>query len=163
MKYLLIILACICLISCEKTKDYYIKVDNNSDKIICFHANLEYPDDSMLVRHCRIDQLPVSIQPHSSRRYISGINGRVQSWYNAFRQSDVYGGYVSVYISEMDIELIESYEQKQDNDSFVDLPIIARYDLKREDIEALDWVVTYPPSPEMKNIHMWPRYDQYDE
>ena len=156
MKHLFIIIACVLLISCEKTKDYYIKVENNSNRVICFHTDLDYPDDSILFRRCRSDYLPVSILPYSSHSYITGVNGKVHSWYVDFEQAELYhSGYVSLYISEMDSPLLESIEQKNTTEGFVDFPVIARYDLNRENIEALDWIVTYPPSEEMKGIHMW--------
>ena len=36
--------------------------------------------------------------------------------------------------------------------------IIQRYDISLQDLQCLNWMLTYPPSENMKDIKMWPPY-----
>ena len=36
--------------------------------------------------------------------------------------------------------------------------VLQRYDLSIEDMKKLDRTIHYPPTPEMRDIHMWPPY-----
>jgi len=38
------------------------------------------------------------------------------------------------------------------------VPVIQRYQLTLQDLERLNYVVTYPPTEEMKNVKMYPPY-----
>lgn len=37
-----------------------------------------------------------------------------------------------------------------------------RYDLTLNDLYRLDWQLAFPPTPEMRDIKMWPPYGTYD-
>lgn len=36
--------------------------------------------------------------------------------------------------------------------------LLKRYDLSLEDLQKLDWTLTYPPTEAMRNIRQWPPY-----
>ena len=36
--------------------------------------------------------------------------------------------------------------------------ILQRYDFSRADLDVMGWHIAYPPTPEMKDIKMWPSY-----
>ena len=38
-----------------------------------------------------------------------------------------------------------------------------RYDLSLEDLQNVDFKLSFPPTEDMKHIHMWPPYGTYDE
>ena len=38
--------------------------------------------------------------------------------------------------------------------------LLARYDLKLEDLQKCHWVLSYPPHEGMRNIKMWPEFQQ---
>jgi len=38
--------------------------------------------------------------------------------------------------------------------------VLQRYDLSLSDLQKLDWEVTYPPTPEMKDMKMYPPYKE---
>ena len=40
-----------------------------------------------------------------------------------------------------------------------DYLVLKRYDLTLEDLQLLDWKVTYPPTEAMKDINQWPPYN----
>lgn len=161
MKHLFVVISLVLLSSCEKSKDYYIKVINESDSIISVHYNFVYPTDSLTIIDWPSWNRPYIIKPHSSERLKSYWTGKTSSWYLAFGKADMdYGGYVSFYIGHIDQEFYEtSFNERGFPLIDFEIPIIARYDLRQEEIEALDWVVSYPPSPEMKDIHMCPEYE----
>jgi hypothetical protein len=39
-----------------------------------------------------------------------------------------------------------------------DYLILQRYDLSLQDFQKLNWKIYYPPTPAMKDIKMWPPY-----
>ena len=38
--------------------------------------------------------------------------------------------------------------------------ILQRYDFAKADLNFLGWRIAYPPTPEMKDIKMWPPYEE---
>lgn len=38
--------------------------------------------------------------------------------------------------------------------------ILQRYDFAKADLNFLGWHIAYPPTPEMKDIKMWPSYEE---
>ena len=38
--------------------------------------------------------------------------------------------------------------------------ILLRYDFTKAELDALGWLIAYPPTPEMKDIKMWPPYEE---
>lgn len=155
-QYFILSIICISLLSCEKSKDHYIRVKNNSDFTICCQIDSDYPADSLLFLHRMGYQLPLSIPPSSSYSYVTGSGCRLDSWYVEFYDAEInHSGYLSFYLAKMDSEIVEAIENGLTIDGYIDFQIVARYDLRREDIERLDWMITYPPSEEMNGIHMW--------
>jgi len=49
-------------------------------------------------------------------------------------------------------------EQKMTTTSQSDNFILRRYDLTQEDLQLLNWEVSYPPDERMKNMRMYPPY-----
>lgn len=70
-------------LSCAKSKDYYITINNNSNKTILVERGLAYPRDSLgvlKVLYSDIIDPPQPIKPHSSQKrsgpgynYLHGI------------------------------------------------------------------------------------------
>lgn len=52
----------------------------------------------------------------------------------------------------MDAELLESKE------THIHDIIIQRYDLSLQDLQQINWTLTYPPNENMKNMKMYPPY-----
>lgn len=38
--------------------------------------------------------------------------------------------------------------------------ILGRYDLTKAELDVLGWRIAFPPTPEMKDIKMWPPYEE---
>lgn len=46
----------------------------------------------------------------------------------------------------------------QSHTTHINNTIIQRYDLSLQDLQDANWMLTYPPSPNMRTIKMWPPY-----
>ena len=42
----------------------------------------------------------------------------------------------------------------------VDNAFLMRYDVSLQDLQRVNWYLTYPPNISMKAIKMWPRYGE---
>ena len=62
---------------------------------------------------------------------------------------------MSVFI--FDSEVLENIEWKEIRDNYM---ILKRYDLSLEDLQKLDFTLYYPPTEEMKDIKMYPPYEE---
>ena len=62
---------------------------------------------------------------------------------------------MSVFI--FDSEILENIEWKEIRDNYM---ILKRYDLSLEDLQKLDFTLYYPPTEEMKDIKMYPPYEE---
>lgn len=144
------------LVSCVRSEDiFYITFINKSDKTICIAYDCSYPRDSVKVIREMIDSRnPCDvIAPNMNKELWTGV-GKKQSWYAYFRYSrESYNGYVSFYIMDIDVKNNGSIDDTQN-----DYNLLARYDITQEEIENLNWILTYPPTPEMSFVHMWLSY-----
>ena len=41
--------------------------------------------------------------------------------------------------------------------------LLVRYDLSLKDLQRLNWTLSYPPTENMKDIKMWPRFEKNEE
>jgi hypothetical protein len=90
------------------------------------------------------------VAPYSHLQLSYGV-GKKLSWHYYFDVSETEcEGFVSFYIYDPQTIALNSIEIIEDN-----YLILARYDIRREDIENLDWKISYPPTEEMQGIHMW--------
>ena len=56
-----------------------------------------------------------------------------------------------------DFEVLENLEWSEIRDEY---KILKRYDLSIQDMQMLDYEITYPPTEAMKNIKMYPKYEE---
>ena len=139
--------------SCVKSKDYYINFENNSDKTVIVSEAFDYPSDSIGVLELFYSQPDISIKPKTSQLLFGGFE-KPSSWYIHFYHSQTeYAGYVSIYVMDAGVKLRYDLETIQK-----DYMILARYDITQDDIERLDWKISYPPTEEMSTMHMYPPY-----
>lgn len=141
-------------LSCvNKTKDYFINLENNSDRTIIVLAGFDYPNDSTYVLDCLWSQQHSPIKPNSSQILYAGYE-KPSSWYiNFYISQTECSGYISFYIMDIKVKALYDLETIEK-----DYMILARYDVTQDDIERLDWTLSYPPTPEMQGIHMWLSY-----
>lgn len=142
--------------SCERSSDHYIVFRNDSDMVLIIGDNWSYPTDSTTMISNMLSQPYSKVNPRSSVKLTTG-GVKLSSWYQTFYLAQTDGnGYISFYIIE---DRIRNDDEKES--MIKDYNILARYDVTQEDIESTHWTLVYPPSKEMKNIHMFPLYHNY--
>ncbi|WP_298900883.1 hypothetical protein [uncultured Psychroserpens sp.] len=140
----------ISLASCEVSMDnrYFITVENDTDETLQFHVASEnspvkYPDTI----------LPMNMDDISLPSVTRTVN-----WGNSRRWEDrvdaLPSDTLSIYFFHPDTLSTYSWDEIRD-----DYNILKRYDLSIEDLQALNFRVTYPPTPEMQNIRQYPPYE----
>ena len=148
---LILILISSCI---DNDPSYYLTIHNKSDEYVIYGSYYQYPHDSVSVHLQRI------IKPHYV--FVSTVGpryGKKDSWTSYF-VADGYE-YVSVFIFEWcPIVLDNNTLYIKNYTVYDDYHLLCRYDFTLEDLESLNWNVYYPPTEEMKNIHMWPPYSE---
>ncbi|MCM1501409.1 MAG: hypothetical protein NC115_01925 [Bacteroidales bacterium] len=56
-----------------------------------------------------------------------------------------------------DKSVIDSYSWDEIHDNYL---VLQRYDFSKFDLEKLNWRISYPPDERMKDIKMWPPYEE---
>lgn len=72
------------------------------------------------------------------------------SWEAAFSDNRITLDTLMIYI------LDDQALKKEDVD--IRQSFLQRYDLSLQDLQRLNWVLSYPPAENMKDIKMWPTY-----
>ena len=130
-----------------------IRFINQSDIPIYVEGSGEYPDTLNLLG---MGGGGLS-QPQWHKIYPNSQNEtalqRRSAWESIFRNKEqIRSDTLMVYV--FDAELLESRTTKLVN------TIIQRYDLSLQDLKHVNWTLTYPPSPNMSAIKMYPPYGQ---
>ena len=164
-----IILCCLLFSGCE---DIYNKCTtlyfhNNTDYQISVYWELFPPQnppsptvypDTTLPGTCPYLNIR-RLDSHSSQRY-SCLDSDYQTLYNAYNVDTI-----SIFVFSTDTLYFYGWPTVQKS-----YKILQRYDLSIEDCQRLSeksgqraLLPCFPPSPEMKNMKMWPPYGTYDE
>lgn len=145
----LLAISCLCLFGCiERTPDFYLSVDNSTESSVILALGYKYPEDSVCVHIEReVNAKEVCV-------LTNGV-GKYESWITMY---DAYGHtFISVYLFDGKI-INPAFTNIPDYRDYNELKLLARYDLLLEDLEMLGWKVSYPPSLEMKDVHMFPSF-----
>jgi len=130
-----------------------IRFINNSDKSIYIIGSVDYPD-TLSISGMSGGGLsdPTCNKVHPNTVNTCSLWDRdfweINFKHEIFMPSDT----LMVYV--FDAELLESRTTHVRN------TIIRRYDLSLQDLQYLNWTLTYPPSPKMSTIKMHPPYGQ---
>ena len=54
-------------------------------------------------------------------------------------------------------DIVDNYGWEKVHDDYM---ILVRYDLSKEDIQRLNTDIHYPPTEEMRDVHMYPPYEE---
>lgn len=140
--------------TCNKEDENHhktIEVVNNSEKAIYAYFDVAYPDTLALSGVPSSSEPSIyKVEPHKRNKTALWQN---TFWEVIFRDGRrILSDTLMVFI--MDAELLES------NTTHVNNTIIQRYDLSLQDLQRINWTLTYPPSPNMSAIKMYPPYGQ---
>ena len=149
MKQLFKILA-LCFFSCEIKMDkvYFITLENNSESRLDFHVASEsspviYPDTI----------LPVNMEDLS----LPNIT-RTVHWSSFTRWEEVINSLpsdtLSIYFFHPDT--LSTYDWSEIRNEY---KILKRYDCSIEDLQNLNFKISYPPTTEMQTIRQYPPYE----
>ena len=146
MKYL-VILAILIIISCNNScvelvdHVYSISVKNNMNRPFNFLVSYQYPDTLIPDNYNDIK----SLYPNGETRY-----DRKEKWENIF--NELPADTLSIYF--IDRDTLKNFEWDIIRRDYM---ISKRYDLSLQDLERLNYTISYPPSVEMEGIKMYPK------
>ncbi|MBR6078233.1 MAG: hypothetical protein IKP63_07770 [Paludibacteraceae bacterium] len=158
MKYIIALIIGGLLISCEyknnESHHYYIRFKNESNRSIYIAESEYYPDTFCLLEN---RAKYVSKYPFPYKVLPGAINDdaffTTTPWEFSFgNENCLPSDTLIIYVYDGD--LIE----KGDFDSEHKY-MLARYDLSLADLQHVNWLLTYPPSENMRDIKMWPYYN----
>ena len=129
----------------DENRHSVIEMNNYSDKAIYVNIDAEYPDTSG--RFIGDFDPFFKISSHNKNSDILYMRYGWESFLRDKRQlpSD------TLMIFMMDADIVELHTNFKK-------AIIQRYDISLQDLQRLNWMLTYPPSESMKNVKMWPPY-----
>ena len=107
---------------------HYFKINNDANHMISYYVGESYPDTLI------VQTKPVLKTVQSNSSFKESDWG---TWDE--RYSKIEGGKISVFIFHTDT--LNKYIWKEARDDYM---ILKRYDLSLEDLEQLDFTITYP-------------------
>ncbi len=128
---------------------YPLRLDNNSTYTIdCYFSfNEEIAPFAPNIVPDTIHYLLRGIKPSEYCRYINSVE-----WEEMF--SYIKSDTISIYIFHTDT--LNKYLWKEICEDYL---VLKRYDLSLEDLKKLNFKVPHPPSPIMRNMKMYPPYE----
>lgn len=132
--------------SCSDEDFTKLKVCNSFNKAIYVSFSTWYPDTTI-----------INPSPYYNRNHDKiEVNSIQKEWLKSASE----GLFISSKIDTLslfvfDADLIESHYWDTIKANY---SILCRYDLSLSDLKKLNWIVPYPPTVEMKDMHMYPRY-----
>lgn len=134
----------------------YISINNNSPlKLYYDLCTADYPDSSAIIpRYLKfIDANKEQItEPFSQGRISSNkFLVRIESWF--YNKT-----YKSFMLFDYDLLMTENPETIAEN-----YMVLVRYDVTLDDLDRLGWTLHYPPTPAMRDVHMYPPYEEVIE
>jgi hypothetical protein len=149
INYLLSLLLNIALLlgSCHDENDIYkLRINNLSDKPVYVEWTTCYPDTSLATvtnptYNPYITKVEAkTLQPSIYRNASKGLfDGKIEK--------------LSVFI--FDAAVVENTPWDTVKAKYM---ILQRYDLNLEELEKFNWIITYPPTEDMKDVRMFPPY-----
>ena len=94
--------------------------------------------------------------PNNMYKVIEGqINTKVLKLRRCYEADFQYGDLKRLMIFVFDAEIVENTPWEIVSKDYL---VLKRYDVTLEDLQRLDWKITYPPTEAMKDMKMWPPY-----
>ena len=144
----LIFLSFLSLISCKLEETYKFNIRNNSDKNVYSYEGTPnlgnvYPDT--IIR----TSPPTLLISANTTIYKGGFSPQEKIW------EDLSIDTMSIYF--FDAETVDNIPWETIREEY---KVLKRYDLSLEDIQFLDYEISYPPTEQMKDMRMYPPYEE---
>jgi hypothetical protein len=136
-----------------------VTVSNNSEKIIyAVPFALEYiaqeVDTTLSERHVRDTEYYI-FNPNITKKV--ALDGFTHHGRDCIEDVVKQNGQVIVRVFILDSDILDHFTW---NTIVNDYMILERYDLNLENLQHLNWTITYPPDERMKNVKMYPPYQE---
>lgn len=143
--------------TCNKEDENHhntIEVINNSEKAIYAYFDFAYPDTLAPIGVPSSSEPSIyKVEPNKRNRTALWQRDFWELIFSDFRyEKQILSDTLMVFI--MDAELLEAHTTHVNN------TIIQPYDLSLQDLQRVNWTLTYPLSPNMSAIKMYPPYGQ---
>lgn len=143
------------VISCaDNTRHNSIIFINNTGVPIDVSYSLDYPDldlGSYDISNMQVHQRRIMPNKASSNPLMFGdINA---SWEDRFQVLHID----TLIIQVFDSRIIDEYTWEKIRSDYM---ILQQYFVSLENLQSVDWEITFPPTPEMKDIKMWPPFEE---
>jgi hypothetical protein len=141
------------LISCEPAVSFEVMTSPVIDSLLVFvpKRHTPAPKDTSIC-FSKDDLFHVSLQYYDDTHNFAFINlgsGTFPHLYKTEWLTD------TIHVFLFDVKTVESVPWDEIVDEYL---VLQRYDFSKEDINELRDRLFYPPTPEMAQMHMWPRY-----
>jgi hypothetical protein len=110
--------------------DFKLKITNNSDRIIYFYNSDIYPDTTISFEYNPINSIGYRVNPGVTES--NRIRG---TWEDKFQYIDT----LMIFIFDEETLQIVPWDTIQEK-----YMILKRYDLSLEDLQGMNWTITYP-------------------
>lgn len=153
-KYILSSLAVLFFMSCSLIEaiisEYGIDMSNLSNNEVVVWGTYNQTNGTRLPNERPMCE-PVPPTEDMSRYYSTFIMSESKAWSRSLSNTDTIRVFVldKKQYDETDWDTIRDQYQ-----------ILQRYDFSKADLNFLGWHIAYPPTPEMKDIKMWPPYEE---
>ena len=128
---------------------------NRSDRDVMVVMHKDYPEDSTgLLIDTALLEWKTGKPVLKGEQYV--FKERAPFRWESWRYTYEYCRYISFSI--IDKEIVENPETVES--IYYDYNVLARYDVTEEDMDNLEWSLEYPPSEAMRNVHMYPSFDE---
>jgi hypothetical protein len=150
MKYSLSLLLCVLLLSCESGGHHEISFVNNSNRDIYVDWDSLYPDTTRAQWYLMVSNAK-SYKILSNNTSMSALSVDKDSWENTFQH--ISSDTVMIFVYDA-----HALEANQGHSGQLYDFVIQRYDLSLQDLQRLNWTLTYPPSSNISGMKMYPPY-----
>ena len=141
LKFTVLLFVLFVFTNCDYDQGFYFHNDSTRDVYIYLDAYGEilYPDTTIL----------------GYRRGVPYKKGDSFHYTYSREKGDLWIGTFSLFIFDADTFNVYSWAEIQSG-----YKVLQRYDISKENIKALKYTITYPPTEAMKDVKMYPPYGQ---
>ena len=163
--FIIIVSALLLFWSCyadRMNRHHHILFKNNSNHVLFVfglskeeHLALPHFHDTILQPydpHPRLDSAVTKIKPDAESM---GVLFNRSAYESSFGYE-----FDTLLVFVINADTLETYGWDSVRTSY---KVEQRYDLRLDELKAINFKLSFPPTEDMKHIHMWPPYGTYDE
>jgi len=130
---------------------------NRSDRDVMVVMAFDYPEDSTgLITDTALLEWKTGKPVLKGEQFVFKQHHRHRNIWGSWRGEYMFSHFFSFTI--IDKKIVETPETIES--IYYDYNVLARYDVTEEDMDNLEWSLEYPPTEAMRNVHMYPSFDE---